>query len=343
MRLLILSDVDDWDLGPRLVAAGHEIVAWARPMWTRSKPPGPIHRRIRSIARIVLSRSRPLHVIAPRFDNWSWLETHGILRLDCPDVNDPQFVEFVRSAKVDVIAVCFYPQILKSAILQAPRLGAINCHPSLLPRYRGPQPTFWMLKNGESVAGVTAHMMTEKIDVGPILVQREIPILETENAAQLLQRQHHTAAPALVDALDALVGTPHHRAQGNAVESSYFGRRKPTDTALDWNASARELGNLLRALQPYEPLRARFAGRTVHIYEARPHEASQPPCVPGQIISKGKGTLLVGTGSGTLEITSYEIEPFRGWMNRILQSFLLPVGGCFEIASAGPDQPATSS
>ena len=341
MRLLILSEVDDWDLGPRLEKAGHEIVAWARPVWRRNVPQGPIHRWVKSIAKVALSRSRPIQLVAPRFDNWTWLEMHGIPRLECHDVNDSRFVEFVQSAKVDVIAVCFYPQILKSAILQAPRLAAINCHPSLLPRYRGPQPTFWMLKNGESIAGVTAHIMTEKIDVGRILVQREFRIVETENAAQLLQRQHHIAAEVLVEALDAFAGATSNRDQGKPSESSYFGRRRPADTALDWNASARQICNLLRALQPYEPLRAHFAGRTVQIYEARPHEASKPGDVPGQIIGKGKGRLLVQTGSGLLEVASYEIGPFHGWMNRILQAFLLPVGSRFDVSSTGDDPPTT--
>jgi UDP-4-amino-4-deoxy-L-arabinose formyltransferase/UDP-glucuronic acid dehydrogenase (UDP-4-keto-hexauronic acid decarboxylating) len=343
MRLLILSEVDDWDLGPRLTAAGHEIVAWARPAWRRNTTRGPFYRGLRSIAKVALSQARPVQLVAPRFDALSWLEMQKIPRLDCPNVNDPRFVQFAQSANVDVILVCFYSQILKSGILQTPRLGAINCHPSLLPRYRGPQPTFWMLKNGESFAGVTVHRMTEKIDVGQILAQRQIPILENENAAQLLQRQHHAAAELLVEALAALAGTTTNGGQESSLESSYFGRRRPADTALDWNASARQLGNLLRALQPYEPLRARFKGRTVQIYDARPHDVSQPTGVPGEIISKRKGRLLVQTGSGVLEVTRYEIDPFHGWINRILQTFLLPVGERFDVALAAVDRPGASS
>src|SRR4029077_9897738 len=117
MRLLILSEVDDWDFGPRLAAAGHEIVAWARPAWQRNAPHRRFHRAVRRITKTVLSLSRPVQVVAPRFDNWSWLRMHGIPRLDCPNVNDPRFVEIVQSMNVDIIAVCFFPQILKSAIL----------------------------------------------------------------------------------------------------------------------------------------------------------------------------------------------------------------------------------
>jgi UDP-4-amino-4-deoxy-L-arabinose formyltransferase/UDP-glucuronic acid dehydrogenase (UDP-4-keto-hexauronic acid decarboxylating) len=257
----------------------------------------------------------------------------AVPRLDCPDVNEPRFVEFVRSLQVDVIAVCFYPQILKSAILETPRFGAINCHPSLLPRYRGPQPTFWMLKNGESVAGVTVHRMTEKIDSGQIIAQRELPILESENSAQLLQRQHHAAAEVLVEALAALANGTFTFIQERVPESSYFGRRRPADTVLNWNAPARQLCNLLRAVQPYEPLQARLKGRIVKIYDARPRDTSQRAGVPGEIISRGKGRMLVQPGSGLLDVGSYEIDPFHGWINRMLQPLLLPAGTRFDVSS----------
>jgi methionyl-tRNA formyltransferase len=189
-----------------------------------------------------------------------------------------------------------------------------------------------MLKNGESVAGITVHKMTEKIDAGDIVAQQELIIGENENAGQLLQRQYHASAALLIEAVNAMAqGTIDFKPQ-NIEERSYFGKKKAADTILDWNGSARQIANLLRAIQPFEPLAAFLNGKTIKIYDARPQEGSPSGRVPGEIMAKQWGRLLVQTGNGYLEIRSYEIVPFHGWVNRILQEFLLAVGSRFDLA-----------
>ena len=318
LRLLVLSEVDDWDLGPRLKACGHEIVAWVRPTWGRVPKCGGLCQAVSTIVKAILSLSKPTGTIKPRFDAWTWLDKRKIPRIPCPNVNAPQFIEYVKGLNIDLIVVCFFSQILKKAILETPRLGILNCHPSLLPRYGGPHPTFWMLKNGESVAGITVHVMTEKIDAGAIVAQRELTIGETENAGQLLQRQYHASAALLTEAVNAMAQGTLDRKPQNIAERTYFGKKKAADTILDWNGSARQIANLLRAVQPFD---------------ARPQEGSPSGRVPGEIISKQSGRLLVQTGNGYLEIRSCEIVPFHGWINRILLEFLLPVGSRFDLAS----------
>jgi methionyl-tRNA formyltransferase len=250
-------------------------------------------------------------------------------------VNAPDFIDYVKGLHVDLIVVFFFPQILKADILQTPRLGVFNCHPSLLPRYGGPHPAFWMLKNGESVGGLTVHVMTEKIDAGAIVAQQELIIGENENAGQLTQRQHHAAAALLTGAVTAMAqGTLQSKPQ-NIAERTYFGKKKAADIVLDWNGSARQIANLWRALQPYEPLAASLNGTTIKIYDAQPHEGSPSGRAPGEIMAKQLGKLLVQTGNGYLEIRSYEIVPLHGWLNRLLQAFLLPVGSRFDRAPSG--------
>ena len=338
MRLLVLSHIADWDFGPQVKACGHEIVAWIRPTWERGQRYGRLSQAVRTTVKTILSQSKPIRTIQPRFDTWTWLEKEKIPRIPCPSVNAPRFIEYVKSLNIDLIVVCIFPQILKSAILHTPRLGVINCHPSLLPRYAGPQPEFWMLKNGESVAGITVHVMTENIDAGDIVAQRELMIGENENTGQLLQRQYHAAATLLTEVVNAMAqGTIHLKPQ-NIAERSYFGKRKAADTILDWNASAKHITNLLRALQPYEPLAAYLNGQTIKIYDAQPQEGASSGGVPGQIMAKQSGRLLVQTGNGYLEIRTYEIVPFHGWLNRILQKILLPpVGSRFDLAPAATE------
>ena len=336
MRLLILSDVDDWDLGPRLTDAGHEIVAWVRNNWHDDRPQGRVYSKIASIARKVLSKGTPAELIVPIFHTPTWLEGQAIPRMTCPNVNDPGFVEQVGKLGIDIVAVCVFPQILKSPVLRAPKMGVINCHPSLLPHYRGPQPTFWMLKNGESMAGVTVHEMTERIDAGNIIAQRAIPILADENAGHLRQRLNHAAAEILAAAIDDLATGSVGHEQPNEGDGSYFGKRRAEDSILDWSAPAREIVDLLRALQPSEPLTARWKGHAIRIYRAHVTDSSFGTAVPGQIVHKRAGRLLVRAGSGSVEVTSYEIDRSHGWINRILQRFLPPIGGRFDVDPGTP-------
>jgi methionyl-tRNA formyltransferase len=275
-----------------------------------------------------------MRIMKPQFDAWRWLDKEKIPRITSPNVNSPDFNQYVKGLNVDLIVVYFFSQIFKGAIFHAPRLGILNCHPSLLPRYGGPHPAFWMLKNGETKAGVTVHVMTEKIDAGDIVAQQELAIGENENAGQLIQRQHRAAATLLAEAVNAMaLGTIVCKPQ-NLAERSYFGKIKPADTVLDWNGSAKQIANLWRALQPYEPLAARLNGTTIKIYDAHPQEGTPSGRAPGEIMAKQSGQLLVQTGNGYLEIRSYEIVPFHGWINRILQEFLLPVGSRFDPASS---------
>jgi methionyl-tRNA formyltransferase len=278
----------------------------------------------------MLCLSRPIRIIPPQFDAWEWLDKEKIPRIPCPSVNDPKFVEYVKGLHIDLIAVYFFPQILKPAILQTPRLGVINCHPSLLPRYGGPHPAFWMIKNGESIAGVTVHVMTEGIDAGAIIAQHELLIGENETNGQLTQRQHRAASTLLTESINAMAqGTIAPQPQ-NIAERSYFGKMKASDTIVNWNGSAKQIANLWRALQPYEPLAACLNGITIKIFDAHPQEGPPSGRAPGEIMSKQLGKLLVQTGNGYFEIRSYEIEPFHGWINRLLQAFLLPVGSRFD-------------
>jgi methionyl-tRNA formyltransferase len=330
LRLLVLSEVDDWDFGSQVKANGHDIVAWARPIWKRNPTCGRLCYAFKTTVTAILCRSKPIRMITPRFDTWRWLDKEKIPRITSPNVNSPTFIEYVKGLNIDLIVVFFFPQILKTALLHTPRLGVLNCHPSLLPRYGGPHPVFWTLKNGETMTGVTVHVMTEKIDAGDIVAQQELMIGENENAGQLMQRQHHAAAALLTEAVNAMArGTINPKPQ-NLAERSYFGKKKAADTMLDWNGSARQIANLWRAVQPYEPLMTYLNGTTIKIYEAQSQEGPPSGRAPGEIMAKHSGRLLVQTGNGYLEIRSYEIVPFHGWINHILQEFMLPVGSRFD-------------
>jgi len=143
----------------------------------------------------------------------------------------------------------------------------------------------------------------------------------------------------ILSVINAIAQGTVDRKPQNIAERTYFGKKRAVDTMVDWNGSARQAINLLRALQPYEPLIASLNGRTIKIYEAAPQEGTALGGMPGQIMAKKSGRLLVQTGKGCLEIQSYEIVPFHGWINRILQKILMPsVGYRFDPAPPATDQ-----
>ena len=152
-------------------------------------------RRLRRFAKVVLSRDGPPTTIAPKYDLPGWLGDHNIKTVECGDVNSNEFIGFLEGLDPDLVLVAIYPQIL-GAVLRVPRLGVINYHPSSLPRYAGPRPIFWMLRNGEEEAGITIHEMVEKIDGGAILAQESLKIGPGEIAGQVLQLTQSPGGPS---------------------------------------------------------------------------------------------------------------------------------------------------
>jgi folate-dependent phosphoribosylglycinamide formyltransferase PurN len=113
------------------------------------------------------------------------------------DLNQPAVVSLLADLEIDILVVCSCRQILQPLLLTAPRLGCVNVHPSLLPKFRGPMPIFWALYEGRRTTGVTIHKMSEQVDAGDIIDQFEVPIQAGENEQSLQQRLFRAAAERL--------------------------------------------------------------------------------------------------------------------------------------------------
>ncbi len=120
------------------------------------------------------------------------------------DMNAPETIAFLRGLNVDVVLVCVCKNILSRELLSMPNVKFVNTHASLLPRYRGPTPTFWMLYHGEQETGVTFHLMTPRIDDGMILAQRSMPLDHHESEFQIEQEVFQLAATLVDDVLQNL-------------------------------------------------------------------------------------------------------------------------------------------
>jgi methionyl-tRNA formyltransferase len=146
----------------------------------------------------------------------------GVAVRHVADLNAPEFVAWVRERGVDLLASVAAPQILREALLSAPRLGSVNIHNSKLPHYRGMLPNFWQMLHGEPVVGTTIHRINAELDEGAILAQIETPVEPGESLDALIRRTKHAGARFMIDTLEALAAGRLEERDNVAAAGSYF-------------------------------------------------------------------------------------------------------------------------
>jgi methionyl-tRNA formyltransferase len=230
------------------------------------------------------------------------------------DPNAPAFLSAMQALQPDWLFSCYYRHMLKQPLLNLPRLGALNLHGSLLPRYRGRCPLNWVLVHGETETGVTLHYMVERADQGDIVAQKAIPITHEDTAVTLFARMTAAAGQLFRETYPSLRRGQAARLPQDHARASYFGGRRPEDGKIDWRQPATAVYNLMRAVtHPYPGAFADLAGRKLYIWNGRALAApAAAPEAPGQIAAalSGEG-LLVATGDGHFLITQaqWENEP----------------------------------
>ena len=249
-----------------------------------------------------------------------WFESVAdlALELDIPvyaadDINHPMWVEKIRALAPDFLFSFYYRDIVHKPILAIPRLGCLNLHGSLLPKYRGRAPINWVLVNGERETGVTLHYMTEKADAGDIVCQQAVAIADDDTAATLNTRMVQAAGEMLDQHLPSLqAGTAARTPQDN-TQATYFGRRTPADGCIDWNRPCRDIGNLVRAVtRPYPGAFTHRGLTRFTVWSARPATASAGQA-PGTVLSTDP--LVIACGDGALEVRVGQAEnglPVKG-------------------------------
>ncbi len=234
---------------------------------------------------------------------------HGLPLHTPASPNTPEFVARIRSLRPDLFLSAWYRRLLCPELLAIPRLGAVNLHGSLLPRYRGRSPVNWVLVNGEEWTGVTLHYMTAEADAGDIIAQ-EVMAIDPEDTALTLYDKVVKAGTALLERWYPAIcaGTAPRRPQDPAL-ATIFGRRRPQDGRVSWNRPARELHNLIRAVtHPFPGAFASFRGRRLFLWAARPvpRAVGSPP---GTVIEVRPGVgILVATAAGALLLSRVSLE-----------------------------------
>jgi methionyl-tRNA formyltransferase len=176
------------------------------------------------------------------------------LRVETPDdPNTPEWVAAGAAVNPDFLFSFYYRYMLDKAWLKIPRLGALNMHGSLLPKFRGRAPVHWAILKGEPVTGASLHYMVEKPDAGALVDQQSVPILENDTALDVSLKVAEAAADVLRRSLPLLVAGSAPARPLDLGAGSYYGRRRPEDGRIDWRRSAREVHDLVRAVAPPFP------------------------------------------------------------------------------------------
>ena len=221
-------------------------------------------------------------------------------------VNDTAARDELAQWQVDLMVVCDFGQILSSQTLATARLGGVNLHGSLLPKYRGAAPVNWAVYHGETETGVTVIHMTPALDAGPCLVQRSVPIGPEETAEQLEPRLATLGVDAVMEALTMLASwdgqSPIGTVQDAAVATK-APRLTKRDGQVDWSRTARQIADQIRAFKPWpgtfttwprgkKPMRLILDA--VSVVEPPPAKVS-----PGAVALSDGQRLIVGCGEGT--------------------------------------------
>ena len=220
-------------------------------------------------------------------------------------VGDAIVTETVDRLEPDLILSVFYRQILPRRLLDIPRLGAVNLHPSLLPGYRGRCPLNWAIINGEKKSGVTLHYMSLKADTGDIIDRLEFEIADDDDIKTVYDKTVSASLQILKKSLPTIlrktIGTPQ-----DETEASYYGRRTPEEGRIDWARGAGEIHNLIRGVtHPFPGAFSFIKDKKLFIWKA---DVSDRGGVPGTIIGTANGSFLVGAARGALMLKRAQIE-----------------------------------
>jgi methionyl-tRNA formyltransferase len=224
-------------------------------------------------------------------------------------LKDPATVEFLSRFRPDAIVVVAYGHILPQWMIDLPRLGCINLHASLLPKYRGAAPIQWSLIRGESVTGVTTMRIDVGLDTGDILLKREVEIEDDDTAETLGERLSHVGADLMIETLRRLERGDLEAQPQDSAQATLAPILKKEDGRIDWNLTALEIWNRIRGLRPWPGAYTEFRGKNLHLWAAsRPMAGERVQLVPGTLVVD-HGRLRVACGQGTiLELTEIQLE-----------------------------------
>lgn len=230
--------------------------------------------------------------------------SHGIPVQQPPTLRDPAAQATLAALEPDLLVVVAYGLILPQAVLDIPRLGCINSHASLLPRWRGAAPIQRALEAGDAESGVTVMRMEAGLDTGPMLSKVSTPLTADDTGGSLHDRLASLGAAAVVQALPGLAdGSLAGEVQDDDL-ATYAHKLNKDEARLDWGRPAVELERRIRAFDPWPLCHTALAGESLKVWAA---ELAAGQGVPGMVLDADRSGLLVACGEGALRLTRLQL------------------------------------
>ena len=292
-----------------ILAAGHEVVL------VLTQPDRPAGRGMSL-------RASPVKQVALQHG----LPVHQPSSLKTEEARQP-----IAELRPDVMVVAAYGLILPQAALDLPRLGCLNIHASLLPRWRGAAPIQRAILAGDAATGVTIMRMEAGLDMGPMLLKESLSIARTDTAGSLHDKLAMLGARLIVEALPSLARGELSDEIQPAEGVTYADKLDKAEAGLDWRQSAVRLDRAIRAFNPFPGAAACIDGQTVKIWSAEPVSGSGEP---GRILAAGSEGIVVACGEGALRLTALQ----KAGGKRLpaadfLRGFALKAGQHFDLAA----------
>lgn len=225
---------------------------------------------------------------------------HDIPVLQPASLKSGDIQQTLLALKADVMVVAAYGLILPSAVLNIPRLGCLNIHASLLPRWRGAAPIQRAILAGDTVTGITIMKMDAGLDTGDMLVKYPCPILETDDAQSLHDKLADIGAAGIVDALQRLEGGAILSEKQDDSNACYAAKLSKQEALVDWAMEAVVLARAIRGYFPFPVAHTEFNGTPIKLLRAR--SGIQEAASPGTILAVNKSEIVVACGRGSLAL-----------------------------------------
>ncbi len=267
-----------------LLDAGHTVIA----VYTQPDRPAGRGRKLQASPVKILAQAQQIPVYQPK--NFS-------------DNND---IELLQTLNADLMVVTAYGLLLPPAVLTAPRLGCINVHASLLPRWRGAAPIQRAILAGDSETGITIMQMNEGLDTGNILLKQACPIENTDTGGSLHDRLAHLGGQVLQQALEKLQqGALSPKPQDDSL-STYARKLSKQEAMLDWQENVQTLARQVRAFNPWPVAQTRIDNQILRIWTAEPVDenptSANASAEPGRVLACSKAGIDIATGCGRLRL-----------------------------------------
>jgi len=225
-------------------------------------------------------------------------------------LNEQRIIKKLKNLDTDLFIVGYFNRILRKEIIDIPREGTINIHPSLLPKYGGADPFFWTIKNAEKESGVTIHFIDEKIDTGDIIYQKRLDIEKDWDSEMLKKRSEELAIQMLKEVKNLFLNKSFNITKQDLRKATYYPPAGLECRMIDWSLKADAIMRLVRACKAYRGAIAYLNGRRVRIFDCEPSCSSNYDIntKPGEIVGLEDNWIIVRTVDSFIKVQAMICE-----------------------------------